>query len=350
MWHLNYNIHDLLKISVTGNERFDLGRKLKWVSFEDDEGTDDPDIVLNIGKFEPSNKNCDIIAHKYHIKKNYFYCKDKGKKIKWEVEIFGFEEGKTVINFDGKDSGLKGILFPSFLAQEFLIPLIEYMLVQKNYFLLHAGAVSKNSNAYIFTGRPGAYKTTLIMDFIRRANFNFLGDDRIIVNKGKVLSFPRMLFFFEFMLKNMPTEECSFFDKARSFKYFISKKKYETNVPLINSSELKALFFVSRADRKNVNKTKLSLKKGVYKLIVNNKAEYVTSTPTIPSGQFYKYMLVYSLVFPNNRLAKHWDVMMEGLEEVLKGMPMYVIEMPYGYDLRVFDEVMKFVEGVVMHK
>jgi len=343
MWHLNYNIHDLLKIRVTGNERFDLGRKLKYLFFEGEEEIEDPNIVLNIGKFNPSNENCDIVAHKYYIKENYFYCKDKGKRIKWEVEILGFENGKTVVNFNGKDSGLKGIIFPTFLAQEFLIPLIEYKLAKKNYFLLHAGAVSRNSNAYIFTGRPGAYKTTLIMDFIRRTHFDFLGDDRVIVKKEKVLCFPTSLFLFEFMLKNMSTEKRSLFDNIHLFKQILIKK-YEYNVPLIDSSKLKSLFFISRVDRTNVNKIELTLKRGIDKLVVNNKAEYVTSTPRIPSSQFYKYILVYSLVFPDNELAKHWIVLRKGLEKILKDVPMYEIEMPHRYDLGVFNDVSKLIQ------
>ena len=347
MWHLNYNIHNLLKIRVSGNDGFDLGRKLKWVFFEGEEDIKEPDITLNIGKFKPSNNDCDIIAHKYHVRENYFYCKDKGKKTKWELEIFGFEEGNTTVNFNGKDSGLKGIIFPNFLAQEFLIPLIEYKLAQKNHFLMHAGAVSKNSNAHIFTGRPGAYKTTLIMDFIRRANFDFLGDDRIIVNKKRVLCFPTSLFLFEFMLKNISNENRSLLDDICLFKHILIRKN-EYNMPILNYSKFKSLFFVSRADINSVNKTELALKEGIDKLVVNNKAEYVTSTPTTPSGQFYKYMLVYSVVFPNNKIAEHGDVLRKGLEKVLKGVPMYEIEMPYEYDLGVFDEVLKFVEGVDM--
>ena len=90
--------------------------------------------------------------------------------------------------------------------------------------------------------------------------------------------------------------------------------------------------------------TELILKRGIDKLVVNNKAEYITSTPRIPLSQFYKYILVYSLIFPDNKLAKHWDVSRKGLEKVLKGVPMYEIEMPYEYNLEVFEEILKFVE------
>lgn len=345
MWHLNYNIHDLLKIRICSNEWIGLGRKLKWLFFEDEEYIDEPDIILNIGKFKPENNGCDIIAHKYHVKENYFYCKDKGKETKWELEIIGFEEGQTTVNFDGKDSGIKGILFPSFFAQEFLIPLLEYKLAKKNHFLIHAGAISKNSNGYIFAGRPGAFKTTIIMDFIRKANFNFLGDDRVIINKGNILSFPRMVFFFEFMLANMLTEECNFFDKVGLFKYFI-KKTYQMKLPLIDSSKLKALFFVSRVDRNTINRNKLSLKNGIDKLIANIKAEYVTSTTTTPSGQFYNYVLAYSLIFPDNRIAKHWDVMKNGFDEIFKEVDIVEIELPYEYNLEVFEEILKSVRDV----
>jgi len=344
MWNIDYNVHDLLKIRIARNGQFDLGRKLKYISFGGNEDLENTDIVLNIGKFSPTNNNCDFISHKYYVKENYIYCKDKGRNTRWEVEIIGFEEGKTTINFSGKDSGLKGILFPTFLAQEFLIPIIEYKLAQNNHFLVHAGEVSKDSNAYVFAGRPGAYKTTLIMDLIRKANFTYLGDERIIISKDNILSFPRMFFFFEYMLNNMSTEECSFFDKVNSLKYNL-RKRNEISVPLVDPSKLKALFLISRLCGNDVNITELPFKKGIEKLIVNNKAEFVSSTPITPIDQFYKYMMVYSLIFPDNKIANHWDNLYDGLINVLENVPIYEIQMPYEYDPGIFNAILKFIDS-----
>lgn len=61
-------------------------------SFFEVDAIGNPDIILNIGKFTPSNNDCYLIDHKYHIKENYLYCKDFSGKAKWEVEILGFEE------------------------------------------------------------------------------------------------------------------------------------------------------------------------------------------------------------------------------------------------------------------
>ena len=182
---LNYNIHNILRFKMVVNRRLGLMRLLNpEYSFFEVNRIEDPDIILNIDKFTPSNDNCYLIDNKYHIKDNYFYCKDSEGKAKWEVEILGFEDGKTTINFDGTVFGLQSILIPEFLSQSLLLrPLIEYKLAKKGYFLIHSGAISKDNHAYLLEGRGGAFKTTLAMDFVRRKGFDFFSDDRVIIHK-----------------------------------------------------------------------------------------------------------------------------------------------------------------------
>lgn len=208
---LGYNVHDILKFQINWDKRYDFGDlfSLKFASFRV-ESVANPDITLNIGRFTPSNSNCYVIDHKYYIKDNYFYCRDSDGKASWEVEIAGLEQGDTTINFNiarrFQPQPIDLIYVPLFLPQAFLLRIIDYRLSTMGYFLAHAGAVAKDDQAYLLCGRAGCFKTTLCMEFVRRAGFTWLGDDRVIMHQGKVLGFPMNSSMFEFMTRHLPDE------------------------------------------------------------------------------------------------------------------------------------------------
>lgn len=351
---LNYNIHDILTFQIIRNKRKDLltDLNLMFSFFETKEEIADPDIVLNIGKFEPSNNNCYVIGHKYHIKNNYFYCKDSDGKARWEVEIFGFEDGKATINFDANVFGLPSFLIPELLPQNLLLrPLIEYKLAQKGYFLIHAGAVSKDNNAYLLEGRGGAFKTTLAMDLVRREGFGFMTDDRVIIHKDTVLSFPIHYNLFTFRVNHLPTEDPrGFLDKAHIVKYLWSKSKDTTNeLKMANSSTLRALLSIVKTNKEKVNVSEGNLEGIVDKLITSMELEMVYSPRMMGMsfGRYLRYMLAYSFVFPNSKVATYWDDLKEGLEEIIRGIPIYMIEIPEVYSYNTFNQVSEHLRGVM---
>jgi len=350
---LSYNIHNILKFQIVRDKRRDLMRDLNLeFSFFEVEEIDDPDIVLNIGKFTPSNNNCYLVDHKYHIKENYFYCKDVGGRAKWEVEIFGFEEGNTTINFNANILGLERILFPDLLPQNIVLkPMIEYKLGKKGYFLIHSAAISKGNQAYVLVGRGSAFKTTITMDFVRSDEVNFLGDDRIILYENIVLPFPNSFLKFNYVIKHLPTENFrNILDKIRFVRYLWNNSDYaNSNVPVVNSSTLNAIFFIVRTNKPEVRKTPISVKRAIDKLIANEKAEMFRNPSLALSDfgyHFLKYMLAYSYVFPESDVAKYWRNMQEGLKRILRQVPLYEIEIPYIYNQRVFNEISKLVQDL----
>lgn len=344
MWNLAYNIHDLVKININGTGPEGLGAGLKY-SFFKSERNNDPDIILNIGKFYPSNYDCHILSHKYYVKNNYFYCKDKGKAAKWELEVFGFETGKTVINFNGKNSGIKGKLFPAFLAQEFLLPFIEYKLAQKGCLLLHSGAVSKNRGGFIFAGRMGSFKTTLIMDLIRRGNFSYLGDDRVIIDGDSIICFPTSLFLFDFMLRNGLTEKRNLINNFHLLYHLLNSDKPK-NVQICSFTHQRGIVFISRNDIAETVITNLTRDTGINKLKNNNKLELTNSIPSSPSEHFFKYTLFYSLIFPDNSLSNYWINLKDKLMDSLQEIPMYEIRMPKNYNIEIYNDIYQFLEAV----
>jgi len=186
-------MHDIIKFKIVTSSRINLLKDINFfLSYFETDEVSHPDIILKIGKFEPLNKESFLVDHKYYIKENYFYCKDQKGRAKWEVEILGFEEGNTIINFSGKVLGLEQILIPDYLAQNLILrPLIELKLLEKGYIVIHGLGIEKDGDAYIFGARGGAHKTRIAMDVIRKEKYKLIGDDRIILGKDRqVLSYP----------------------------------------------------------------------------------------------------------------------------------------------------------------
>jgi hypothetical protein len=337
---LNYNIHDILKFQIVRDKKRDFMRDLNLqFSFFEIDAIDNPDIVLNIGKFAPSNNDCYLIDHKYHVKESYFYCKDSGGRAKWEVEISGFEEDVTTINFNGRVHGSEA-LFPDRVPQNIILqPLIEYKLGKKGYLLIHSAGISNNNKGYVLAGRPGAFKSTLMMDFVRRAGFSWLGDDRVIIHKNEILSFPMTPLTIDYRCKYLPTEEFrGFLDKIHFVKYIHRNIDCENcNAPIAESSILEALLFIARTNKGAIKKREIGLEGAVDKLVENNRAEMILL-------HFYKYMLAYSFVFHESEMAKYWDSLKKNLEEIFKKIPIYEIEIPEKYDLEVFNEIRKIIK------
>lgn len=353
---LNYNIHNILKYQIILDQKFNLINYLNIEHrfFEVDD-VENPDIILNIGKFKPSNEDCYLVDSKYYIKENYFYCKDSVDKTKWEVEIFGFESGETKINFDIKVPGFRGLLPILGAHNLFLSPLIDYKLSQKGYFLLHSAGLSKDNKAFLLAGMGGAFKTTLAMDFIRKAGFNFFGDERIILCDGSVWSYPVSLVSFGFRCKYLPTEKKrNFLDKIGLIKYNYENYDHLNNVG-VNVAEmttLGALFFITKnANKKSVGKKNCSLEDAIDRLVINDKMEmshaYMPSLMGISSNPYFEYMLAYSFVFPNSKVATHWDNLKIKLKKSLKNIPLYDVELPIEYDDNIFKEVYEHVNSVV---
>ncbi len=342
MWSNYYNIHDLLNIQIIGQNRFKPGNDLKFNFFKNVQFIN-PDIVLKTGQFSPDNTNCQVVGGKYHIKENYIYYQESCGKANWEVEIFGFEEGKTEINFNGKWMSPSGMMLPSFWAQDILKPIIEYKLANKEFFLIHAGSVCTDSCAYIFAGRGGAGKTSLIMDFIRKDGFDFIGDERIIISKEKVLCFPMSLFAFDYAVRHLNTEDYTHIDKVRLWRKLLING-YESNISITREAKPASLFMIERKKSVNANTIELSLEEAITKLVVNNKLDLAGPSPVLVSSNFLHCMIAYSFVFPNSGIATYWDRLWKGLEDALGDVPKYLLELPLRYDKSTFENVSDFLK------
>ena len=353
---ISYNIHDIVKIEMSRIKKLELLRdlNLRFTYFEVD-SIKNPDIILNLGPFNPENKNCTIIDHKFYIKDNYFYCKESEENAKWEVEIFGIEKGQMVVNFNEKVSRIQRFLAPNIISQHFMLRnLIEWKLFQKGALMLHAGSVENNGKAYLFAGRGGALKTTIIMNLIREKKFNYIGDEYVIIHKGKIWSFPAAFQEFLFRFENLPTEnlrkERRFRDILSWFFYLRKHSNLENyKKPIIKVSDnakLNSIFFINRGTGNSIKKANYTLENVARKMLMNTRLEAINESVggVAIQGNPFKYLLAYEQVFPRSSIANYWSELENRYKKVFKNIPYYEVYMPLEYNKRFLEKILKFIK------
>lgn len=349
-----YNFHDILTLKITRPSRQENFKDLNSpFSFFECSQLTDPDIELCIGKFVPSNKHCSIVDHKFYVKENYFYCRDTGGSANWEFEIFGFEDGKTHINWNSYFWGPERYLYPDLLVQDILIrPLIEYKLNLQKYLLIHACGISKNDRGYVFVGRGSSFKTSLVMDFIRREKYRLLGDDRVIISDNTVLNFPMHINSLNFKIKNLENENfrnTSHKITLKSIFKYISFLNYLKNPPypdyydtISDKVHLESIFFINRStnNQPKVRLNPIGYLTGSKKIELNNKSDTIKGHTffLFDYGQyFYRYILAYSFIFPENKLLNHGNLLKINAERILNSKKrIFEVDTPQKYSEKTF--------------
>ena len=308
----------------------------------------DPDVILNIGPFEPKNQHCDKVDHRFLVKDNYFYCKEIVDKVRCQCEIHGIDHGPTVINVSTELKTLRQRLLPSLIAQNiFLRPFLDYKFHQKGLLSIHALGVAKDDKGYIFSGRGGAHKTTFAMDLIRHYGYLFQGEDRLLVNPQtqEVYSYPVHEGLFRFRLTQMETEDYKRFDKLR----FIYKQAQgqKPKAYIQDKAKLKAINSIVKWNGSDLTHQNLNPKELAQKIRNSQQMESLSS-PVImkmSAGRLYEYLAAYAFVFPESNVANYWQSYESMLEQVLGDGQCTEFYLPETYSKSMTQDLVDFMEA-----
>jgi len=329
-----YDIHGLLRI------HFSLARVREFItdinqpfSYFRSQEFSNPDIILNVGDFTPRKNPCDIVNNKVYINNGYVFSSEIIDKHRCSFELIGLDTPTTIVNASTYSASLKNKLFPSLMSQNlFLRPIVDYKLLQKDILSIHAAGVSQGDQAIVFCGRGGSFKTTLVMDMIRKSGLRFIGEDRLLLGfDSTVYSYPIYPRLFEYRLKHMPTEDFGRFDKLRYVLFQrISKSEREH---IDNRSRLKTIISLVKHTRKTVEYTFLSKKEMVARILKNQQSETITSPGIMKmsSGRFYEYLSAYAYSFPYSEPANYWKGYQDLLDSILPDKEYLEIYLPVEY-------------------
>ncbi len=339
----HYSIHDIVKFTIRSGY---ISKRMvvEYVNFEKDNITN-PDFIIEIGDFKPSNDDCYIIDHTYYIKEGYFYCKDSYKFGKWSIQVSGLESNETLIKLS---TNIVGTLVPDMFICAYVIDfLIRFKLEQKGYSVIHASAMSREGQAFLFPSQSGAGKTSTAI-YLAESGYDYLGDDFVILHNDQVLSYPTALNIFTYNLnpairKNLPVSDRVVLQlknalyKLTARKIKIFTKMNPKDIPGLNvtdSSTLMAVYLLAQGDRLELTNTKRDII--LNSLIINQKLE---------SYPFLKYLLEYSYVFPNSSIAQFWTTCAANLKKNLNDeAKLYSVSVPRHYSKDVFEEFKEALE------
>ena len=311
---------------------------LEYKNFET-ERVNDPELTIYLGDFTPSNQECRILDNHYYVKEDYFYCRDSYKVAKWEFEMSGFESGDTEIRISANS-------FATMIISGFLIdPLINFKLAEKGYALVHGSCVSKDNHAYLFTAQGGGGKTSTALYAVERG-FNFMGDNFTILDKGYALSFLSPLNIFSFNLVPVVKKNMKIKSKA---EFHLKNILYKTTgLRIVTKINVKEIFTNSLNDKSKLKAIFLLIPKGKFGIVEIDKEEliaHMVANMKLDSFPFLKYMMMYSYVFPESRMATHWDRYEENLRRNLSSdITICKVEVPQRYDINAFEKIWSVIQ------
>lgn len=340
----NYNIHNIIRFKVIANKisgRMDI----EYKNFES--GTvDNPDFIVYLGDFVPSNKGCFVIDNKYYIKENYLYCEDSYKTGRWKIEVSGLEKEGTTIKLS---TNLFGTLVADMFICAFIIDfLIRFKINEKGYSIVHASAVSKNGKAYLFPAQSGAGKTTTAVYFAENG-YNFLGDDFVILYNGNVISYLTPLNIFAYNLNPIVLKNLRFSEKCvlglKNLLY-ITTSGY---IKIFTKMNPKSMFPNKIIDYySKLNAVFLLVPKRIFRVEITNPDVVINNlfiNLKLESFPFFHYLLEYAYIFPDSNIAVHWEKCKENLIRNLgRYATLYTIDVPKRYDKKTFESILSLVD------
>ncbi|MFC1908883.1 hypothetical protein ACFLXD_03345 [Chloroflexota bacterium] len=335
-----YSIHGIVTFKVVA-ENLPRRLKMEYTNFESDT-KDNPDFTVYLGKFTPDKEGCQVLDAKYLVKHDYFYTEDSYKMGRWRLELTGLEKGNLVVRLHTNVIGT--LLADMFICARVIDPLISFVMNVKGYSTVHAAAVSKNGEAYLFPSQSGAGKTTTAAYFTQDG-FDFLGDDFVILHQGKILSYLTPLNIFGYNLNAIVRAKVGtvyraiirlknlLYKTTAGYIKIFSKLNPKDFFATSTESGLKAVYFLVQGEKLSVNI--MSRAELLSRLFINWEMEFYP---------FNRYMLEYAYAFPDSNIAHLFERYQEKLSENLpENLHIFRVEVPKKYTRDTFETIKRAV-------
>lgn len=344
----DYIIHDEVKFQINNSTNiiknyFDT-TKIQFQNYRSDNSSS-YDFTVDIGDFLREKRSCAIIDDIYHIADGYIYFKDKRKLSRWEVEINEIE-GLPRVRIS---TNITGSITVPLNTIEFLI---QYSLLRKGISVIHASGVGCSDKCIIFPARSGVGKTTLALSLLDRG-FSYLGDNYIILDKGKAKNYICPLNIFTY--NRLPVIENNLSLKQR-LSMFLKKGLYKVTrgyfkifekinpVTLFKDSIANNLpvYLICVLERNCALSENKLIIKDISKSELIKKLRYNMELDLMP---FNKYIYSYGYMFPNSIFSRFWEIYEEKLENNLPEDSSFIsIEVPTTWNENVVNKIIGLVK------
>ena len=166
--------------------------------------------------------------------------------------------------------------------------IIMHKILDSNSALVHSAAFSLNNKGIILAGRPGVFKTSILMDAIRKFNANYLGEENCIVSNKKVFPFPLNVDSIYYKIKKYVSEDPSGkFQKLKLGFYLMKMKSKSSKLKIAEPTDIDSIFFLVKGDSFKISI--LSIDEIIPELIENEVSELSIPPTHSLSGIKYNY-------------------------------------------------------------
>jgi hypothetical protein len=333
-----YNIHDVVRFKIIDKQKSLVDRIIgdpfqEYENYLSKNIIEDQnlDFVVNIVDKIEKREDTYILDDKYYISEGYIYTSDSYKIAKWDIEIIE-NSGKPIVKIA---PNVPARLFISGFFTDFII---QYVLTQKGYSIVHSSAVSKYGRSYLFSGRGGSGKTSIAIRLISSGrNFEFMGDDFIIIMNGQAAPYFTPLNLFSYNItpflagKFRLSQKITFSIKKLLYLFtfgyakFFTKLNPKQNFPGLLSADagILKIFIILPTNRNNLPEAKIT------RISKSDAVEYLTNNLKMDSWYVPKYFIQYGFLFPNDAFSKFWEHYRNNLTSNLPNeIEYYSIELP----------------------
>lgn len=337
----SYNTHNLCSFKLINNLRFGgflADRNFEYQYFRVNDVCES-NFVIKIGEFKPHNTE-DIVPidDKYYVKDGYLFFKDHNRKCSWSIQIKNVDGLQIELDIDASFKGFRKYIKYSALKNIFVRSLISLHLISRKSALIHSSAVSFDGKAFLFVGRPGVFKTSIVMEFIRNYGAQYLGEENTIIRDEMAYPFPLNIKSFEYKLKHFDNENPSNkFQKLHLIKHVLYGRCFN-NVPISKPCEIAAVFLLKKSDSFSITKTELN--NNILADFLKNEKMEIGVTPAhmlsgVKENHFDEYINAYTAVVKKSWLSDIWVNLENIIVDSYRDASIFSVSVPANFNKNI---------------
>ena len=266
-----------------------------------------PDLRVTIGQFQPQVTGCLSLDDAYLLREDYLYHRGERYKLgaNWSFDVSGLRaatiELRIAVNWQGRP----------FIAGKIIDFFIFYLLLQRGICLLHASAVARQEEVYVFGARGGGGKTTLSLAAALDRKLDFLGDNFVLLKDGRIYSYLTDLNMFKYNLHPQVWQSLTWLERLCFNSWLVVHRLSLGYIKVF--SPVNPLRFLRGVAPDSGRLCKFSVLQtgweyACIKADRHTLAAQMTSNLKLEFFSFVRHASLYGCVFPESAFARVWDI------------------------------------------
>jgi hypothetical protein len=265
------------------------------------------------------------------------------KDISWQIN-FSNDAAKLDIAITPINIGFRR-LFPFLTLKNLYVrSIIMEQLLSAGGALVHSAAFSISGQSAILAGRPGVFKTSILMDAIREYGASFIGEENSLLYDGKVYPFPLNIDSISYKINKYKDENPSGkFQKIQLGFYLIKSffKKSINQIALSGPLKVDSVFYLTKGDQFQLEEVTFE---NILPSLIENELLEISIPPTHSlSGIKYNYFKESMAVLNKGFIESFTSRLERVFTENLKNTRCVRVVSPETYDLSITSKIIESI-------